>query len=216
MPRREDPDNPRHATQSRVTNSQNARPAWSPYRAKRRRICASLTVFLPVTLRVLRTGPRIEDQSGVPAHRHHDVRRRVRPHARERQQALLELRVGELVGRGGRQAPRGRARRRRPIERAHADTHRGTRRERHRDRRSRACRPSARVWGTRSRAARGRRSPAHRGARTSAFTIRTVALHVQFVVQTVFTTSSKTDGPWSIRPAPAAAHARSWSCTAFA
>ena len=102
-PRPGRPDNPRQATQSRVTNSQNARPAWSPYRAKRRRICASLTVFFPIDPRVLRTGPRIEDQSGVPADRHHDVRGRVRPHARERQQALLELRVGELVGRGGRQ-----------------------------------------------------------------------------------------------------------------
>ena len=96
-------DNPCQATQSRVTNSQNARPAWSPYRANRRRIWASLTVFFPITRGVLRPGPRVEDRTGVPADRHHDVRGCVRPHARERQQALLELRVGELVGGGGRQ-----------------------------------------------------------------------------------------------------------------
>ena len=49
-----------------------------------------------------------------------------------------------------------------------------------------------------------------------AFTMRSVALHAQFVVQTVFTTSSKTVGPCSILPAPVAAHARSGSFAAFA
>ncbi len=51
---------------------------------------------------------------------------------------------------------------------------------------------------------------------TIAFTMRSVALHAQFVVQTVFTTSSKTVGPCSILPAPVAAHARSGSFAAFA
>jgi hypothetical protein len=49
---------------------------------------------------------------------------------------------------------------------------------------------------------------------TSASTIRTVALHAQFVVHTVFTTSSNTVGERSIRPAPRAAHARSGSSVA--
>ena len=48
-------------------------------------------------------------------------------------------------------------------------------------------------------------------SRTSAFTMRTVALQAQFVVQIVFTTSSNTVGLRSMRPAPVAAHARSGS-----
>jgi hypothetical protein len=46
---------------------------------------------------------------------------------------------------------------------------------------------------------------------TSADTMRTVADHVQFVVQTVLTTSSKTVGLRSMRPAPRVTHARSAS-----
>ena len=48
-------------------------------------------------------------------------------------------------------------------------------------------------------------------SRTSARTIVVVSAHVQFVVQTVFTTSSHTVGDRSIRPAPAVAHDRSGS-----
>ena len=41
--------------------------------------------------------------------------------------------------------------------------------------------------------------------------MRTVAPHAQFVVQIVFTTSSKTVGERSMRPAPVVAHDRSGS-----
>ena len=79
-----------------------------------------------------------------------------------------------------------------------------------------AYRPSSRASGTRSSAVRYRRSPGRPRCSTIAFTMRSVALHAQFVVQTVFTTSSKTVGLWSILPAPVTAHARSGSCAAFA
>ena len=46
--------------------------------------------------------------------------------------------------------------------------------------------------------------------------MRIVADQVQFVVQIVFTTSSKTDGLRIMRPAPVAAHARSGSAAAAA
>ena len=44
--------------------------------------------------------------------------------------------------------------------------------------------------------------------------MRTVADHVQFVVQIVFTTSSKTVGLRSSRPAPEVTHERSGSLAA--
>jgi hypothetical protein len=47
-------------------------------------------------------------------------------------------------------------------------------------------------------------------------TIRSVADHVQLVVQIVFTTSSNTLGLWTMRPAPLVAHARSGSSAASA
>ena len=46
--------------------------------------------------------------------------------------------------------------------------------------------------------------------------MRTVALHAQFVVQTVLMTSSNTVGLWIMRPAPAAAQARSGSSASLA
>ena len=46
--------------------------------------------------------------------------------------------------------------------------------------------------------------------------MRTVALHAQFVVQIVFTTSSKAVGLRSMRPAPDATHESSGSSAARA
>jgi len=46
--------------------------------------------------------------------------------------------------------------------------------------------------------------------------MRSVADQAQLVVHTVFTTSSKTDGPRTMRPAPAQAHASAGSPAARA
>ena len=161
--------------------------------------------------RVVRPGPRVEDQPGVPADRHHDVRGRVRSHAREREERPLELVVGQFVRRRLRPTPPGRARRRPPAGELDQSRRRDSRRGPRLDRRPRGCRPAGgrreRV-GERPAAADRRR---RRDRSTIALTMRSVALHAQFVVQTVFTTSSKTVGLCSIRPAPVAAQARSGS-----
>ena len=76
-------------------------------------------------------------------------------------------------------------------------------------RRGRRCSSaSASAAGARERSPlRRRRSRGMPSSRTIALTIRTVADHVQFVVQIVLTRSSNTVGLRSIRPAPAATQA---------
>ena len=65
-----------------------------------------------------------------------------------------------------------------------------------------SCGPWPPGSGTRGRTARPPRGRARRGSRRARCTMRTVADHAQFVVQIVFTTSSKTVGLRSSRPAP--------------
>ena len=117
--------------------------------------------------RVLRPRPRIEDQQGVPPDRHHDVRGGVRSHARQREEPLLELLVGQLVRGRRSRAPPGRARRRRRSAPASAGRRPGSPPGPRLDRTPPACRPSSRASGTRSSAARYRRSPGPPGARPS-------------------------------------------------